>query len=177
MSKLKDKPLEYVSHPFEPVFDLNSEILILGSVPSVKSREAKFYYAHPGNRFWLIMSNILGLDLAAKEINEKKFALIKNNIAIWDVIKSCKIYGSSDSSIKDVKVNDIKYIIVNSKIKKLYSNGSLAYNLYMKYCFKDVGIDMIKLPSTSPANASYNINALMKQWSVITKDLNLRRYC
>lgn len=177
MNKIKNVKLEHVSHPFAPVFNSDSKILILGSMPSVKSRELNFYYSHPRNRFWKVISHIVGTDSMLESINDKKDMLLKKKIAIWDVIKSCKISGSSDSSIKDVKINDINLVISNSKVKKIYANGMLAYDLYMKYCFKDVGVKIIKLPSTSPANATYSIDKLINSWMVIYEDLCYETIC
>ena len=156
---------ECVIHPFKPVFDFNSKILILGSFPSVKSRENNFYYGHPRNRFWKIIAHITNTDVFPETIESKKNMLIKNNIALWDVIKSCDITGSSDSNIKNVTVNNISKVIHSSQIKRLYANGTLAYSLYMKYCFKDTGLEMTKLPSTSPANAAYSLDKLIVYWS------------
>lgn len=159
--------LQHVVHPFEPVFNKNSLILILGSFPSVKSREESFYYAHPGNRFWKLISHLTETDQLPTTVNHKKEMLLKNKIAVWDVIKSCDINKSSDSSIKNVEQNDISRLILKTEIKNIFINGSKAYNLYMKYCFDDVKMDVCKLPSTSAANAKYSFDALLKEWSII----------
>ena len=111
------------------------------------------------------------MNFVPESISDKKDMLLKKQIAVWDVIKSCKISGSSDSIVKDVEVNDINLVISNSKVKKIYANGRLAYILYMKYCFNDIGIKIIKLPSTSPANAAYNIDKLINSWGIICEDL------
>ena len=162
--------LQHVTHPFEPVFNKNSLILILGSFPSVKSREASFYYAHSGNRFWKLMATITKADSLPTTVSNKKEMLLKNKIALWDVIKSCDINKSSDSSIKNVKTNDVSELILKTKIKNIFINGSKAYNLYMKYCFGHVNIEVCKLPSTSAANATYSFDALLREWSII-KDI------
>lgn len=162
----KYEKYERANHTFEPIYDENSRILILGSFPSVKSREQSFYYGHPRNRFWEVVSKITKTELP-HNIDEKKSMLLKNNIAIWDVIKSCIIKGSSDSSIKDVEVNDINTIIKNSKVEKLYANGDKAFKLYNKYCENDIGIEIEKLPSTSPANAAYSMEKLIDEWKII----------
>lgn len=166
--ELRDKYKKYerAEHTFEPIFDKNSKILILGSFPSVKSREQSFYYGHPRNRFWQVLSKLTKTELP-NTIDEKKSMLLKNNIAIWDVIKSCVIKGSSDSSIKGVEVNDMNAIIKNSNIDKIYANGDKAFKLYNKYCKSDIGIEIEKLPSTSPANASYSIEKLIDEWKII----------
>ena len=135
------------NHPIPPVYDKNSKILILGSFPSVKSREMKFFYGRP------------------QTIEEKREFLIHNHIAVWDVIKSCDIIGSSDSSIKNVSVNDIKNIIENSDIKAVFTNGGTAHKLYKKYM--DCDYEAVKLPSTSPANAAYSLDKLINEWKVI----------
>lgn len=150
-------------HNIEPVFDKNSRILILGSFPSVKSREAKFFYGHPQNRFWKVVSAVLGCE-CPMTVEEKKAMLIKNRIAVWDVIKSCEIEGSSDSSIKNVIPNDLSVILNAADIEAVFTNGTAAYNLYRKY---NKSPEAVKLPSTSPANAAYSLERLIKEWSVI----------
>jgi len=156
-------------HNIKPIFDNNSKILILGSFPSVKSREEKFFYAHPMNRFWKVIANITNTSLPVS-IDEKKKMLIKNNIALWDVISSCDIIGSSDSSIKNVVVNDLDEILVHSKISTIYLNGTTSFNLFKKYN-KNINIKSVKLPSTSPANARYSFDDLIDCWKVIKDDI------
>ena len=155
----------HVEHTFGPVYDSESRILILGSFPSVKSREISFYYGHPQNRFWKLLSLLFN-----EEIKDKKTFLLKHHIALFDVIESCDIIGSSDTSIRNVKPNDLSLIINNSKIETVYLNGSKAYELYKKYCADKYDIDAIKLPSTSPANAAYSIEKLYNEWSMILKN-------
>ena len=157
-----------MEHTFEPVFDKNSKILILGTFPSVKSREYQFYYGHPQNRFWKVIAQITGEDLPVT-IDEKKALLLRKQIAIWDVIRSCKIIGSSDSSIQDVVANDFSEILTNAKIEKVYANGGKAYELYQKYALKKTGIEIIKLPSTSPANAGWSMEKLCEEWKAKIK--------
>lgn len=164
--KSKNKTETRKIHEIEPVFDQNSEILILGSFPSVKSREAGFFYHHPQNRFWKILSALTG-DNFLTEIEEKKRLLLKNHIALWDVIQSCNIKGSSDSSIADVVPADIRKIMRESKIKKIFTNGNKADSLYKKYIYPEIGIEAIKLPSTSPANAAYSLDKLLAEWKKI----------
>lgn len=149
-------------HNIEPVFDSKSRILILGSFPSVKSRETKFFYGHPQNRFWRVLSAVCG-DALPREIHEKREFLLRNKIAVWDVIKSCDIVGSSDSSIKNVVPNDIFCISSAAPIQKIYTNGATAHKLYRKY----IGDNDIKLPSTSPANAAFSLERLIAEWSRI----------
>lgn len=157
---------EYVTHTFAPVFDKKSKILILGSFPSVKSRENQFYYGHPQNRFWKVIAQVFEVQVP-QTIEEKKNFLLEHQIAVWDVIESCTIIGSSDSSIKDVVVNDFSRILENSSIEKIYVNGGKAYELYHKYAEKQTGILAVKLPSTSPANAAWSLEKLCVAWNVI----------
>ncbi|MBS7302951.1 MAG: DNA-deoxyinosine glycosylase [Lachnospiraceae bacterium] len=155
-----------ISHTFEPVYDKESKILILGSFPSVKSRESKFYYGHPQNRFWKVIAKITNRK-EPMTIEEKKELLLSNHIAIWDVIESCTIQGSSDSSIKDVVVNDFSDILQNSSIQRIYVNGNKAYELYHRYSEENTGMKAVKLPSTSPANAAWNLDRLYEIWKQI----------
>lgn len=155
--------MSYEEHTFMPVYNKDSKILILGSFPSVKSREAGFYYHHPQNRFWKVIAGLTEESIP-ETIEEKKKILLQHNIAIWDVIKSCEITGSSDSSIKEVVPADIESILQKSQIEKIYANGGKAYQLYMRYIFPDTKRDIIKLPSTSPANASYSLERLLEIW-------------
>ena len=148
-----------IIHPLEPVYFNDSKILILGTMPSPKSRENGFYYSHPQNRFWRVLSNIFFEEVPCT-INEKTDFLHRHKIAVWDVLKSCEIKGASDSSIKNAVPNDIRSIIEKSTIKFIFTTGSTAYNLYRRLCEQSVGIGAIPLPSTSPANARMSITAL-----------------
>lgn len=153
----------HVTHTFGPVFDENSRILILGSFPSVKSRECNFYYGHPQNRFWKVLAGVLGQQVP-QSIEEKRTFLLKNQIAVWDVIASCDIIGSSDSSIKNVIGNDMNVILNNAGIEKICANGEKAYQLFLKYCKKEGQPELVKLPSTSPANAAWRLERLIEAW-------------
>ena len=155
-----------VEHTFLPVYNKESEILLLGTFPSVKSRESQFYYGHPQNRFWKVIAELTESQLPVTA-EEKKKMLLENHIAVWDVIKSCSIIGSSDSSIKDVVVNDFSDILKNTNIGKIYANGGKAYELYMKYAYERTGRKIEKLPSTSPANAGYQLERLCHEWKRI----------
>lgn len=157
---------ERITHPFPPLYDENSETLILGSFPSVKSRENMFFYGHPQNRFWKVISKIYNEKLP-DTIGEKKALILNHRLALWDSIRSCTIVGSSDSSVRDVVPNDISEIISNSKIDRIFCNGALSYKMYMKYIFPTTEIKALKLPSTSPANAAYSLERLIGEWSVI----------
>lgn len=151
-------------HPISPVYDKNSEILILGSFPSVKSREVGFFYGHPQNRFWKVIARIFGEDVP-ETTWEKKSMLLRNHIAVWDVIHSCEITGSSDSSIKNVAANDLSQILGEAQIKKICVNGKKAFSLYQKYIKPQTGRDAVCLPSTSPANAACSLDRLVLEWS------------
>ena len=159
---------EIFTHTFEPIFDKNSEILVLGSFPSVKSRENNFYYAHPQNRFWRVVASVYSCPVPSS-VEEKKNMLLSNKIAVWDVIKSCEITGSADSTIKSVIPNDLSEILSVADIKKIYANGKTAQSLYNKYIKKNTGVDIISLPSTSPANAAYSLEKLIKEWKTINE--------
>ena len=154
------------SHEFRPVFDENSEILILGSFPSVKSRQESFFYANPQNRFWKLMAQLLN-ESTPKDTKDKIVMLKKHKIALWDVIESCDIVGSSDSSISNVVPVDISQILSSANIIKVYANGGKAFELYNKYLYPKTQLDITKLPSTSPANAGYSFDKLLSEWKKI----------
>jgi len=155
-------------HPFSPVYSPDSEILILGTFPSVKSREQSFYYGHPRNRFWTVISAIYGTTVPCS-IDEKKELIITSRLALWDVISECSIRGSSDASIANVVPNDIEALIEKTKIKRIYANGAKAAVLYAKYIYPSTGIEVVRLPSTSPANASMALDRLIAEWNVIAQ--------
>lgn len=157
-----------VIHPIPPVYNEHSRVLVLGSFPSVKSREQGFFYGHPQNRFWKVLSILGGCDVPTS-IEEKRNLLLKMGIAVWDVIASCEIVGSSDSSIKNVQPNDLKSILDNSSVTKIYVNGKTAKKYYDKYLLKSTGVEAVCLPSTSPANAVYTLERLVAEWNVITE--------
>ncbi len=158
-----------INHPIPPLYDENSKILILGSFPSVKSREEGFFYGHPQNRFWKVTSAVYGED-TPHTVPEKKSFLLRNHIALWDVIGSCDIVGSSDSSIRNVLPNDLSVILDQADIRNIYVNGQTAYKYYRKYSEKATGRAAICLPSTSPANAAWSVERLTDAWSCIKKD-------
>lgn len=155
-----------VSHPFEPVWDENSRILILGSFPSVRSREIGFYYAHPQNRFWPLME-LLFQEPVGSSAEERRVFALRHGVALWDSIESCLITGSSDASIRDAKPNDIAGLIRKTRIQRVYCNGQQSYRLYQKYCAEACGMPAIPLPSTSAANAAWTIEKLAQAWKVI----------
>ena len=152
-------------HPIPPLFDAESEILILGSFPSVKSREAAFFYGHPRNRFWHVLAEVFS-EKTPDGIEEKSTFLHRHHIAVWDVIASCEITGSSDSSIQNVLPNDLDRILQFCKIRQIFINGKTADRLYDKY-FKQIDIEKICLPSTSPANAGYSFEKLLSAWQIV----------
>lgn len=152
-----------LSHPFPPEYDSHSRLLIIGSFPSVKSREEGFYYAHPRNRFWKMLEIIYGCSLST--VDEKKRMLHEKHIALWDAVSSCSLSGSADSSIRDVIANDIATLIGKTEIRKVLANGSLAARIYEKHIFPQSGIGCIPLPSTSPANAAFSLERLCEIWS------------
>lgn len=151
---------------FEAFYNSSSKILILGSIPSSKSRELGFYYSHPQNRFWKVLSHIYNEETPITIIEKKDF-LNRHNIALFDVVKSCEIKGSSDSSIKNPIPNNINKIIKNSNIKKIYTTGKTAYKLYNKYILKKINKEAIYLPSTSSANCAISFDELIKEYSKI----------
>jgi len=157
---------ERILHPFPPLFDSESRTLILGSFPSVKSREAMFFYGHPQNRFWRLTALLCHED-TPQTIEEKSSLILRHHLALWDSIQSCTITGSSDSSVRDVVPNDLRVIFDNSKTERVFCNGALSHKMYMKYIYPQTGIAAVKLPSTSPANAAYSLERLTESWRVI----------
>lgn len=154
-----------VRHNFEPVFDEQSEILILGTFPSVKSRENHFYYGHPQNRFWKLLAAVFQEEVPVT-IDEKKSMVIRHHLALWDVIGQCDIIGSSDSSIRNVSANDISGLLARTKIHTILANGARACELYQKHQLPRTGVKIYRLPSTSPANAAWSMERLQEAWSV-----------
>ena len=155
-----------IQHPIPPVYDRHSEILILGSFPSVKSRETKFFYGHPQNRYWKVLAAVFGQEVP-ETIEDKKAFLLRNHIAAWDVIASCDITGSSDSSIKNVIANDLSPILKMADIRNIYVNGKTAEKMYKKYTEPLIQRSCICLPSTSPANAAWSVEKLVEAWKII----------
>lgn len=157
-----------IVHPISPIYNEYSEVLILGSFPSVKSREEGFFYGHPQNRFWKVMAGICNAPVP-ESIDEKTKLILDNHFALWDVIHSCEITGSADSTIKNVQPNDLSEILEKANIKQIFVNGRKAEGLYKKYIEKQVGIKAVCLPSTSPANASWSQERLLEYWKGIMK--------
>ena len=154
---------ELQTHPFPPVYDGRSRILILGSFPSVKSREQAFFYAHPQNRFWGVLAAVLGEE-APGSIPEKTEMLLRRGVALWDVVGRCAVAGSSDASIDDVTANDLSPILRSADIRAIFCNGTAAYTYYEKLCRGPLGRGAVRLPSTSPANARWTFERLAEAW-------------
>ena len=156
----------HISHPFPPIYDRDSTILILGSFPSVKSREQMFFYGHPQNRFWKVLAAVFNEALPLT-IEDKKAFLHRNHIALWDVIESCDIIGSSDSSIRNAKPTDLSSLIACSKISRIFTNGKTSGKMFDKYQKNVLGLEAVNLPSTSPANAAFSLEMLIQKWQIV----------
>ncbi len=157
----------HVIHPIAPVYDENSRILILGSFPSVKSREESFFYGHPQNRFWGVLAKLF-LEEKPQTVCEKRDFLLRHGIALWDVIAECEIRGSSDSSIQNAVPTDLSRILSSASIEHIYVNGRTAEKYYRIYQEKQIGYRAVCLPSTSPANAAWSMERLVEEWRRIT---------
>ena len=158
-----------IDHPFGPLYSGHSRILILGSFPSVRSREQNFFYGHPQNRFWKVMAAVFDEPLP-ETVEDKKALILRNDLALWDSVASCDIAGSSDASIRNVKANDISCILDNSSIEHIYCNGRRSYELYCRYIGPQTGRQAECLPSTSPANAQWSLDRLIGAWSVLRRN-------
>ncbi len=159
---------ELVVHPLKPVYDKNSRVLVLGTMPSPKSREYGFYYSHPQNRFWRILAELYQSPLPQTN-DEKEALLLQNHIALWDVLKSCQICGADDASIRSPEPNDIAGLLAKTSIRAVATTGTKAATLYRRLCRKSTGIDAIALPSTSPANCRhYTYEKLLDAYRILT---------
>lgn len=154
--------MEKVKHELSPIYNEFSRILILGTMPSVKSREVGFYYGHPKNRFWKVLEKVF-----EEQIIDKKEFLLKHHIALWDVLSSCSIKGSSDASIKNAKPNNIKKILKETGIKAIFTTGKTAYKYYLQFFEDKIKLPVICLPSTSPANAKVKEEELIEEYKII----------
>ena len=157
---------ETIRHPLGPVFDSRSRVLILGTMPSPASRAGDFYYLHPQNRFWRVVSTVLGCE-CPRTVEEKQQMLHTHHIALWDTIASCEISGSSDSSIREAVPTDLMPILQNAPIRQIFCNGTASYQLYCRHQQMRTGRTAVKLPSTSPANAAWSVARLTQAWMVI----------
>ncbi len=157
-----------IIHTIPPVFDENSRLLILGSFPSVKSREAQFFYGHPQNRFWRVLAAIFDEPVPGSH-DEKRKLLLSHGVALWDVVAECDIEGSADNKISNAVPNDLSPIFARCDIRRVFVNGRTAQALYDRLLRPATGRDAIYLPSTSPANAAYSLERLTREWRMITK--------
>ena len=162
--------MEKQLHPLPPVFDTESRILILGSFPSVLSRETGFYYGNPRNRFWKVLSRVFCAPLPQTNGEKKRF-LLDHRVALWDVIASCEISGSSDSSIRNAVPNDLSIVLEHSAVRRIYANGSTAARLYNRLLLPITHLPASPLPSTSPANASYSLEQLEQRWRDLKQEI------
>lgn len=153
----------HLIHPFEPLFSPDSRILILGSFPSVRSREQQFFYGHPRNRFWKLLASVFHVPCPIT-IPEKRDLVLSSSLALWDSIGECTVTGSSDTSIRDVKPVDIRRILDEAEICRVLCNGTLSWKMYEKYLLEKTGIPAVVLPSTSPANAAFSLERLTEIW-------------
>ncbi len=162
--------LERVTHQFPPVFDKNSRVLVLGTMPSPKSREQGFYYGHPRNRFWPVLAAVLG-ESCPQTIEEKKNLALKHGVAIWDVLESCEIHGADDTSIRNPVPNQMRKIMDHANIQAVFTTGTKATALFRRYCMEDAGLEPIPLPSTSPANCRVSRETLEQEYRRILEYL------
>ena len=164
---------ELIAHPFEPVFDADSRVLVLGSFPSVASRAEGFFYGHPQNRFWRVMARVFGEDVPVS-IEEKRDFLLRSHVALWDVTASCGVQGSSDASIRDAVPSDLSRIFSAARIARVFLNGKKAAALYKQF-YGETGIGAECLPSTSPANAAWTFERLVTEWQKVAREVSCSR--
>jgi len=157
------QPYQHVVHSFGPLYNKDSKILILGSIPSPASREVGFYYGHPRNRFWKVLAEAYRVPLP-ESVEEKKSLALSHGLALWDVIEECDIIGASDSSVKNVTPTDIPMLLAQTQIEKILCNGALSKKIYDQYQLEQTGMPAIKMPSTSPANAAWSLEKLVEEW-------------
>ena len=162
--------METVIHPLKPLETPDARVLVLGTMPSPKSRAQHFYYAHPQNRFWRILESLFGVSLP--DVDTKRKFLLSHGIALWDTVASCEISGSSDASIENIEVNDLTELLQNSQIEFVFCTGRKAYDLYQKYMKPNTNIDAFLLPSPSAANAKCSLPSLVSSYQVILDCLN-----
>lgn len=160
--------MTFETHTLDPLFDACSRVLILGTLPSPKSREAGFYYYHPQNRFWRVLSTVLN-EPFPETIEGKRELCLRNKIALWDVLASCRIEGASDASIRDPVPNDLPWLLRQTEIRAIFCTGAKAHELYQKLLFQTTGMPAVRLPSTSPANAAWTLPKLCEKYRLITE--------
>ena len=158
--------MEHIIHSIEPVFDAESRVLILGTMPSPKSREVQFYYGHPQNRFWRVLAAVLGEEVP-RSVPEKEAMLLRHRIALWDVLAECEITGASDSSIRNPVANDLSVILDHAPVQAVFTTGAIAWKLYTRLQKPHTGIEAVRLPSTSPANCAVKMEALTEAYKAI----------
>lgn len=166
MSQIETKPTQTIVHPLEPVYNADSRLLILGSFPSVKTRQYGFYYGNPLNRFWPLLATLFH-EYTPETIAERRAFLLRHHIAMYDSIYQCDIAGSSDATIRHVIPSDLQPLFAAAPIHRVYCNGATAYRYYQRYHAQKTGIPGVKLPSTSPANARYRLDDLVEAWKAI----------
>lgn len=159
---------DILRHPFDPLFSEDSETLILGSFPSVRSRREAFYYAHPANRFWKVIAGIYDREVPVT-IEEKKELILGERLALWDPVASCRVTASYDATIRDVEPNDFSAVLDHSRVRDIYCNGRKSHQLYTEYIRPRTGVEAVYLPSTSSANAAWSLPELIRAWSVINE--------
>lgn len=158
----------HVTHNFPPLFAPDSRALILGSIPSPKSREQAFFYGHPQNRFWPVLAAVLG-EPAPVTVEDKRALALRHHIAMWDTLASCEIRGASDTSIRNPVANDLNWLIRQTAVQHVFCTGATSFKYYNKLCLPQTGIEAICLPSTSPANAAWNRERLIQAYQVIAQ--------
>ena len=166
---MSERVREALRHAIDPVFDERSRVLVLGTFPSPKSREAGFFYGHPQNRMWRVLAAVTGEDRVPQSAGERTAFLLRNHIAMWDVIASCTIEGASDASIRDVVPNDLSRILGIAPIEAVFTTGAKAHQLYERYQLPQTGIADVRLPSTSAANAAWGLDRLVEAYHVVAK--------
>jgi hypoxanthine-DNA glycosylase len=159
-------PVTLTRHPFPPVFDERSTRLVLGTMPSPASRERRFYYGHPQNRFWPVLAAVFGAAAPVTREERERFAL-EHGIALWDVLASCGIAGASDASIRAPEANDFSALLAAARVTRVYTTGKKAFDLYRRLCAPKTGIDAVPLPSTSPANRRWSFDALVEAYGCL----------
>lgn len=162
--------MDRIDHPFGPLYSENSRVLILGSFPSVRSREQQFFYGHPQNRFWKVLAALFRQEVPGT-VEQKKDLILRNGLALWDSIASCVITGSSDASIRDVRPNDLSVILDHCPVRRIFCNGKTSWQMYEKWILPATGREAVCLPSTSPANARWTLEKLIEAWSVILREI------
>ncbi len=167
--KYTEAEYTHIVHPIPPLYNKNSKILILGSLPSIKSREGMFFYHHPQNRFWKMIAAVTNSDVP-QTIEEKRELILTHGFAVWDAIHECDIIGSSDASIRNAVPNDISRILKEAPITRIIANGEKSYRMYEKYCYPQTGIHAVRCPSTSPANAAVTFERLVEAWRAAIKE-------